>query len=140
MKFLIPFLFFFQSNTPQWNNNYKIAFEAAKKEHKLVLLNFSGSDWCGPCIKLKKDVFESPEFTAFSEANLILLRADFPRLKKNQLPKDQQDKNDALAEKYNPNGEFPLTVLLNQDGKVLREWKGYQGNKEQFMAEIKAFR
>jgi thioredoxin-related protein len=123
-----------------WLGDFSQAKTEAAQQHKLIVLNFSGSDWCGPCIKLKKDVFESPEFTAFSEANLILLRADFPRLKKNQLPKEQQDKNDALAEKYNPNGEFPLTVLLNQDGKVLREWKGYQGNKEQFMAEIKAFR
>lgn len=123
-----------------WLADFSQAKTEASQQHKLIVLNFSGSDWCGPCIKLKKDVFESSEFTAFSEANLILLRADFPRLKKNQLPKEQQDKNDALAEKYNPNGEFPLTVLLNQDGKVLREWKGYQGNKEQFIAEIKAFR
>jgi thioredoxin-related protein len=123
-----------------WLADFSQAKTEASLQHKLIVLNFSGSDWCGPCIKLKKDVFESSEFTTFSEANLILLRADFPRLKKNQLSKEQQDKNDALAEKYNPNGEFPLTVLLNQDGKVLREWKGYQGNKEQFMAEIKAFR
>jgi thioredoxin-related protein len=123
-----------------WLADFSQAKIEASLQHKLIVLNFSGSDWCGPCIKLKKDVFESSEFTTFSEANLILLRADFPRLKKNQLSKEQQDKNDALAEKYNPNGEFPLTVLLNQDGKVLREWKGYQGNKEQFMAEIKAFR
>ena len=139
----IPFFLFVllsYSTYSQQTATLDQSLSKAKEQHKKVIFFFSGSDWCGPCIKLKKDVFESPEFTSFTEANLVLLRADFPRLKKNQLPKEQQDKNDTLAEKYNPNGEFPLTVLLNQEGKILREWKGYQGNKEQFLAEIKAFR
>jgi hypothetical protein len=93
-----------------------------------------------PCIKLKKDVFESEEFQAFAEANLVLVRADFPRLKKNQLAKDQQAKNDALAERYNHDGKFPLTVLLNEQGKVLKEWDGYQPSTSKMVAEIQHFR
>jgi peroxiredoxin len=54
-----------------------------------------------------------------------LVRADFPRMKKNQLSKEQTAYNEKLAEKYNPKGKFPLTVLINPDGKVITEWDGY---------------
>ncbi|MHA8099525.1 thioredoxin family protein [Aquirufa aurantiipilula] len=133
-------LFHIFLNLLVWGNDFSIAQQNAKQQHRLILLNFSGSDWCGPCIKLKKDIFESSEFTAFAESNLELIRADFPRLKKNQLAKDQQAKNDALAEKYNSSGKFPLTVLLNDQGKVLKEWEGYQPSLSKFLAEIKQFR
>ncbi|MDF5689938.1 thioredoxin family protein [Aquirufa aurantiipilula] len=133
-------LFHIFLNLLVWGNDFSVAQQNAKQQHRLILLNFSGSDWCGPCIKLKKDVFESSEFTTFAENNLELIRADFPRLKKNQLAKDQQAKNDALAEKYNSSGKFPLTVLLNDQGKVLKEWEGYQPSLSKFLAEIKQFR
>ena len=123
-----------------WGSDLSVAQQAAKDQNKLILLNFSGSDWCGPCIKLKKDVFESIEFQSFAESNLVLVRADFPRLKKNQLAKDQQAKNDALAERYNHDGKFPLTVLLNEQGKVLKEWDGYQPSTSKMLSEIQLFR
>ena len=140
MHNLITLLFHIFLNLLVWDNDFSVAQQNAKQQHRLILLNFSGSDWCGPCIKLKKDVFESSEFTTFAENNLELIRADFPRLKKNQLAKDQQAKNDALAEKYNSSGKFPLTVLLNDQGKVLKEWEGYQPSLSKFLAEIKQFR
>ncbi len=121
-----------------WIGDFSQAQTQAKQEHKLILLNFSGSDWCGPCIKLKHDVFETAEFEQFAQGKLVLVRADFPRLKKNQFPKDQQDRNDQMAERYNPNGKFPLTVLINAQGKVVKEWEGYQPSKEKFIAEIAA--
>lgn len=133
-------LFHIFLNLLVWGSDFSIAQQNAKQQHRLILLNFSGSDWCGPCIKLKKDVFESAEFTAFAEGNLELIRADFPRLKKNQLAKDQQAKNDALAEKYNSSGKFPLTLLINEQGKVLKEWEGYQPSVAKFLAEIKQYR
>ncbi len=121
-------------------SDWKLDFKAAKTEavatHKMILLNFSGSDWCGPCIKLKKDVFESTDFEAFAAHNLVLVRADFPRQKKNQLPKEQVVLNEALAEQYNPKGSFPLTVLLDEKGKVVKEWEGYQPSVSGFIAEI----
>lgn len=119
-----------------WIGDFSQAQSQAKQEKKFILLNFSGSDWCGPCIKLKHDVFESAEFNDFAQGKLVLVRADFPRLKKNQLPKDQQDRNDQMAERYNPNGKFPLTVLINSQGKVLKEWEGYQASKDKFISEI----
>lgn len=108
-----------------WGTNLETARQEAKTNNKLILLYFSGSDWCGPCIKLKKEVLEGASFIDFSEKHLALVRADFPRMKKNQLSAEQTAYNEKLAEKYNTKGKFPLTVLLSADGKVLQEWEGY---------------
>jgi thioredoxin-related protein len=122
-----------------WIGDFSHAQKVAKDQQKLILLNFSGSDWCGPCIKLKHDVFESEAFGQYAQNKLVLVRADFPRLKKNQLPADQQARNDQMAERYNPNGKFPLTVLINSQGKVLKEWEGYQPSVQKFISEVAAF-
>jgi thioredoxin-related protein len=108
-----------------WLTDFEQATQIAKEKNQPILLNFSGSDWCGPCIKMKREVFDTPEFQDFAESNLVLVKADFPRQKKNQPDPKQKNHNEALAGKYNPNGKFPLTILLDQDGKVLREWDGY---------------
>lgn len=122
---LLSFVFCFFTTAPAWQLNFDQAKTEAAQSHKLILLNFSGSDWCGPCIKLKKNIFESAEFGQFANDNLILVRADFPRLSKNQLDAKQTAHNEALAEKYNRQGKFPFTVLLDANGKVLKEWDGY---------------
>lgn len=133
---LLSILFF---SLLSWMGDFSQAQKDASTQKKLILLNFSGSDWCGPCIKLKHDVFESEAFGQYAQDKLILVRADFPRLKKNQLPADQQARNDQMAEKYNPNGKFPLTVLINSQGKVLKEWEGYQPSVQKFISEVSAF-
>jgi thioredoxin-related protein len=126
MKLLIVSLFVLLTATaPQWELDFGRAKAEAEKAHKLILVNFSGSDWCGPCIKLKKDVFESADFQSFAAERLVLVRADFPRLSKNQLSAEQTSRNEALAEKYNRQGKFPFTILLDVNGKVLQEWDGY---------------
>lgn len=122
VRFLLIFTFLINGG---WGTNLETAKQEAKANHKLVLLYFSGSDWCGPCIKLKKEVLEEATFAEFSEKHLALVRADFPRMKKNQLSPEQTAYNEKLAEKYNSKGKFPLTVLLSADGKVLQEWEGY---------------
>lgn len=122
-----------------WETDFSAAQQKAKTEHKLILLNFSGSDWCGPCIKMHKDVFESAVFKNYADTALVLINADFPRLKKNKLSKEQQDKNDKLADKYNSKGIFPLTVLLDADGKVIASWEGYPNlTPEQFTTTVKS--
>jgi thioredoxin-related protein len=138
MKVLLSFfigigLFF---NAPEWGSNLEFAKEKATTDHKLILLNFSGSDWCAPCIMLKKEVFSSDEFQSFAEDRLVLLRADFPRLKKNKLPDAELKRNEALAEKYNPDGNFPFTVLMSSKGEIIKTWNGYNGKKEEVLAEI----
>ena len=122
----------------EWKLNFSEAQNKAIADHKMILLNFSGSDWCGPCIKLKKEVFESAAFEQYASDNLILVRADFPRQKKNQLDKEQVNKNEALAEKYNPKGLFPLTVLIDNKGKVVKEWEGFQPSTENFIADLRS--
>lgn len=120
-----------------WLTDYNQAKKEASTAHKLILISFSGSDWCGPCIRMKKEIFGSESFNKYAEDNLVLVNADFPRAKKNQLDKDQTRKNEALAEKYNKDGKFPLTVLVNTDGKVLKEWEGYPNEAPaKFITEI----
>lgn len=120
-----------------WFKNFNEAQQKAKITHQLILVNFSGSDWCGPCIRLKEEIFQSSEFEKYAATNLLLVNADFPRQKKNQLSKEQVKLNEALAERYNKNGRFPFTLLVDEDGKVLKTWDGYSDQTpEQFIANI----
>jgi thioredoxin-related protein len=115
------------------------ARKIAVDKHELILLNFSGSDWCGPCIRMHKEILDTKTFKKVAEDHLVVVNADFPRKKKNRLSKAQQKQNDALAEKYNPDGKFPYTLLLNADGKVIKSWDGMPDkNAEQFADEVKA--
>jgi thioredoxin-related protein len=121
----------------EWLNDIEAAKISAQENHKYILLNFSGSDWCAPCIKMKQEVFENDAFLTIAEKQLVLLRADFPRTKKNQLPKEQQKHNEALAEKYNPTGKFPYTLLLDAHGKILKEWDGYTfSSQDKFISQL----
>ena len=134
--FVLPLLI----NGNLWVNNLEQAEHKAQIEHKLILLNFSGSDWCGPCIRMHKEIFESEDFLKYTNDHLILVNADFPRMKKNQLSKDLQKSNDLLAEKYNSEGSFPCTVLLDSTGKLIYTWKGfYNKGAESFTYEVKQF-
>ena len=132
---LSNFLFF----SSPWETNFEKARQSAQSEHKLILLNFSGSDWCGPCIRLHKDIFDNSSFTQYANDHLVLVNADFPRLKKHKLPEDQQKMNDELADKYDKDGIFPLTLLITPDGKVIKKWEGNpQTTPETFVSQIKA--
>ncbi len=108
----------------QWEPSFENAKKIAKEKHQLILLNFSGSDWCGPCIMLRKDYLENDTFTKLANDHLVMVNADFPRKKKNIGTPEQIIRNEALAEQYNKGGAFPLTLLLNAEGKVLKSWQG----------------
>ncbi|GLU52903.1 thioredoxin family protein [Dyadobacter frigoris] len=139
MKLLTTIVLAFMATLPvDWKLNFTEAKAQADADHKMILLNFSGSDWCGPCIKLKKEVFESAVFEQYASENLVLVRADFPRQKKNQLDKVQIEKNEALAEKYNPKGLFPLTVLIDSKGNIVKEWEGFQPSTETFITDLRS--
>lgn len=137
MKVLLLSFLFITTSPVEWLDNFDRAKEVAAQERKLILLNFSGSDWCGPCVKMKKEVFENSSFLSLAEEKLVLVRVDFPRQKKNQLPKDQIKHNEMLAEKYNKLGKFPYTLLIDASGAVIREWDGYAfGGQDKFIGEL----
>ncbi|OYU81094.1 MAG: thiol-disulfide isomerase [Flavobacterium sp. BFFFF1] len=138
MKLVISFLLI--ALLPiQWEPDFENAKKTAKEKHQLILLNFSGSDWCGPCIMMRKEYLESDAFTKVADGNLVLVNADFPRKKKNIPAPDVVKRNEALAEKYNKKGIFPLTLLLNADGKVLKTWEGKpEASLETWTSEIKS--
>jgi protein disulfide-isomerase len=115
-----------------WTDNYEKALAQAKAEKKLVLLDFTGSDWCGWCIKLDKEVFAKPEFKKFAKENLVPVTLDFPQGKK--LAKHTVDQNAKLKSEHGVTG-FPTIVLLDADGKTINKWGGYSAT---FFDELKA--
>lgn len=102
-----------------WQDNYEKAVSKAKDQNKPIVLVFAGSDWCTPCIKLDKTIWSSEEFKSYATSNYVLYKADFPRKKGNQLPKKRAQLNAALADRFNPQGHFPLVVILDSNEKVL---------------------
>ena len=122
-----------------WSGDFNAAQKQAVQERKLIIINFSGSDWCGPCIRLRKEILESSTFESYASGHLVLVRADFPRQKKDQLSKEQVKLNEALADKYDPDGKFPYTLLVDENGKVLKDWDGFPNETpDQFVSQISA--
>ncbi|MFE3849034.1 thioredoxin family protein [Flavobacterium sp. LB3P45] len=126
-KTMVLMLLFFVTigYSQEWKTNFEVTKTEANNQNKNILLVFSGSDWCGPCIKLDRDIWKSAEFMEYAKNNLILERADFPKKKQNQLSPEIKKQNQSLAEKYNKDGMFPLVVVLDKNGKVLAK-TGYK--------------
>jgi len=104
------------STSTQWFESYENAHRESLRTGKPILAAFTGSDWCGPCIGLQKNVFDSPEFQTWSKENVVLLELDFPK-KTIQDPK-VKSQNDGLARKYNITG-YPTVLFLDADGKAM---------------------
>ncbi len=118
------------------------AKKQASQNKELILLNFSGSDWCIPCIKLHKNIIETDEFKKLETENIVVyINADFPRNKKNQLSPELKKENASLADQYNKKGLFPYTLLLNAEGKILKSWEGLPSEDAlAFSKEIKSIK
>ena len=108
-----------------WSTDLTQALQLAKTANKPVLAVFSGSDWCKPCIMLKQEVFDQPEFAHYAQDRFVLARFDFPRSKKNKLPAAQAKASELAAAQLNQDGAFPLVLLLSPAGKVLAK-TGYR--------------
>ncbi len=106
-------------NAQEWQTDINKAKELAATKNCNIILVFQGTDWCAPCIKLENEIWNSEEFKNYAKDNFVLLKAEFPRKKKNKLLEEQQEKNNQLAEKYNKQGYFPLVVVLDKNGNVL---------------------
>ena len=116
-----------------WLTDLPKAQAQAKSENKLVMIDFTGSDWCPWCIKLNKEVFSTPDFAAYADTNLVLVEIDFPR-QKQQTP-DLKKANQQLEKQYKIQG-YPTVIVLNSQGKKVGEL-GYQaGGPKPFIAEL----
>ena len=91
----------------------------ASDENKNIILVFQGSDWCAPCIKLDREIWNTTEFKNYAKENFVLLKADFPRKSKNKLSEIQKENNKKLMEQYNTRGYFPFVVVLDKNGKAI---------------------
>ncbi len=121
-----------------WQTDLEAAKKLATDQDKNIIIVFSGSDWCAPCIKLDKNIWQSDAFKNQSANDWILLKADFPRKKANELSKDQTANNRKLAEKYNIEGSFPLVVLVDKNGKVLGKMGFKNVSPEEYIKMIHA--
>lgn len=137
-KIIIGLCVILSASFAQSQTVFESAQKTAKDKHQLILLNFSGSDWCIPCIKMRKEIFENANFKEMSDSLLVFVNADFPRSKKNQVSMDIRKENEKLAEIYNPNGAFPYTLLMDADGKVIKTWDGLpKSDVASFSCEIR---
>ena len=116
-----------------WQTDVKQAQAEAKTSNKLMLLDFTGSDWCGWCIKLDREVFSKPEFKEYASKNLVLVELDFPR--KKALSDSLKKQNEELASKYDVQG-FPTIIVLNGEGKKVGELGYMEGGPTAFIAEL----
>jgi len=106
----------------EWQTDLPKALAKAKADKKMVFINFTGSDWCGWCIKLKKEVFDTKEFADYARENLVLVELDFPNKKVQSA--ELKKTNAALQKKYDVSG-FPTLLVLNGEGKELWKQVGY---------------
>jgi thioredoxin-related protein len=121
-----------------WPTDLPQALAKAKAEKKLVLVNFTGSDWCPGCIQLHKKVLTKKEFQEYADKNLELVEVDFPEGK--QQPAELKQANAALSKKFDVQG-YPTVFLLDADGKVLNKDEGYGGaSPAEFIAGLEKAR
>jgi protein disulfide-isomerase len=122
------------ANGPVWETDYAAAKARAEKENKTLLVNFSGSDWCGWCKKLDREVFRKNDFLDFAKDELVLVQVDFPRYKK--LPADEQRANESLMRKFRVRG-FPTVLLVDTSDRVLLYTGYYPGGAQAYVDHLK---
>ena len=126
-----------QSSEASWGTDLSAALNQARSENKMVLLDFTGSDWCGWCIKFDKDVLSTDKFAGYAKSKLVLVRLDFPHHKEQDAALKQA--NEQLSKRFGVDG-FPTFVLLNSAGKELWRQVGYaEGGPDAFIAELDRF-
>jgi thioredoxin-related protein len=118
----------------KWETDFAAAKKRAKAEKKAMLLDFTGSDWCGWCMRLQKEVFATPEFKKYAKTQLVLVEVDFPRNK--PLPRKEKEQNDKLGEEYHVQG-YPTIILLNSDGGEVARTGYKEGGPENYIAHLK---
>lgn len=105
-----------------WMPSFKEAINKARTEKKPILVYFTGSDWCGPCIRLDENLFSTEEFKQFSDENMVLYKADFPKNKDLVTPENNAT-NQQLSSRY-AQTSFPTMIMINDKGEVLGRKNG----------------
>jgi thioredoxin-related protein len=116
-----------------WETDFKKASSVAKASGKYIMLDFSGSDWCGWCIKLEKEVFSQNAFKDFAEKNLMCVVVDFPRQKKQTGELKQQNRD--LSAKYGIQG-YPTIIILSPDGDPVGKTGYLQGGSRNYVQHL----
>ncbi len=98
-----------------WLTDWELAHRESLRTGKPIMAVFTGSDWCGPCIQLKKNVLKTDQFNRWAADKVVLLELDFPK-NKNQSPAIK-DQNRRLSQKYSIAG-YPTVLIIDTDGKV----------------------
>ena len=117
-----------------WVTDYEAAFVKAKKEGKMVLINFTGSDWCGWCKRLDREVFTQQAFKDYAAHNLVLLKLDYP--KRTPQPNELKVQNQKLARDFSVRG-FPTILLLKSNQEVVLRTGYQQGGPDNYVAHLK---
>jgi protein disulfide-isomerase len=121
-----------------WQTNYKKAQDEAKTGSKLLFMEFSGSDWCGPCILMDREVLSRPEFKDYAKKNLVLMEVDFPH--RQMQPEEVKKQNQQLADQYQVE-VLPTIIVLNGDGKLVWRYYGlFEDGPKAFIAELEKLR
>ena len=119
-----------------WITDIKKAKKIARTEKKYMLLNFTGSDWCGWCVKLEKDVFDKSEFKKYAQNKLVMVKLDYPKKSKQSSKIKRQNKE--LKEKYKIAG-YPNILLITRHGKAIGQIKGYRkGGVKNYIEHIES--
>lgn len=117
-----------------WETDFEKASSTAKASGKYMLLDFSGSDWCGWCKRLEKEVFSQDAFKDFTEKNLVCVLVDFPRAKEQS--KELKQQNIDLARKHGIMG-YPTIIILSPDGKTVGKIGYLQGGPWEYARHLK---
>ncbi len=140
MKNLVIIIYFLCSGLLSAQEQITFIHEAqdhAKQNNLKILMVFSGSDWCKPCIQFKKDILNSERFKEYKQNRILELSLDFPYKKKNALSQEQLKHNERLADQFNPDGTFPRIVLLNSEVEQIGDLKYRKGmSTTEFIEDI----
>ena len=120
----------------EWMTDLEAAKAKARAENKAVLVDFTGSDWCGWCVKLDNEVFSKREFQNWAKDHLVVYLADFPRRKR--IAPAQKEQNNMLARKYRVNG-FPTVLIVNAKGDVIARTGYRKGGPAKYVQHLKQF-
>lgn len=118
-----------------WGTDYNAALTAAKGQNRRVFLFFTGSDWCGWCMRLQKEILTTPEFASYASENLVLVELDFPQ--KKRLPAPMKSQNETLARKYGIEG-FPTVIVLDGSGRKVGQLGYQEGGPAPFVKALKS--